>query len=57
MGRANSRHGSEEKCLQGFGEKIIRKVNIRGPRHRWEDNTKMDIREMGLGYGLNSSGS
>jgi hypothetical protein len=25
-------------------------------RHRWEDNTKMDLREVGL-YGLDRSGS
>jgi hypothetical protein len=27
------------------------------PRGRWEDNIKMDFREVGLGHGLNRSGS
>jgi hypothetical protein len=26
-------------------------------RHRWEDNIKMDLRGIGLGYRLDSSGS
>jgi hypothetical protein len=26
-------------------------------RSRWEDNTKLNVRETGWGYGLNSSGS
>jgi hypothetical protein len=27
------------------------------PRHRWEDNIKMDLREVGWGRGLDQSGS
>jgi len=27
------------------------------PRRRWEDNIKMDLQEMGLGYGLDRVGS
>jgi hypothetical protein len=27
------------------------------PRCRWEDNIKMDLREVGWGHGLNQSGS
>jgi hypothetical protein len=27
------------------------------PRHRWEDNIKMDLREIGWGHGLDQSGS
>jgi hypothetical protein len=27
------------------------------PRRRWEDNIKMDLREVGWGHRLNSSGS
>jgi hypothetical protein len=23
------------------------KISLRGPRHRWEDNIKMDLREIG----------
>ena len=28
-----------------------------GPRHRWEDNIKMDIQEVGWGHELDCSGS
>jgi hypothetical protein len=27
------------------------------PRHRWEDNTKMDLQEMGWGHGVDWAGS
>jgi hypothetical protein len=27
------------------------------PKYRWEDNIKMDLREIGCGYELDSSGS
>jgi hypothetical protein len=27
------------------------------PRRRWEDNIKIDLKEIGWGYGLDSSGS
>ena len=27
------------------------------PRHRWEDNTKMDLQEVGGGHGLDRLGS
>ena len=27
------------------------------PRHRWEDNIKVDLQEERLGYGLDSAGS
>ena len=27
------------------------------PRHRWEDNTRMDIRKAGSGHGVDRSGS
>ena len=27
------------------------------PRRRWEDNIKMDLREVGWGHGLDRSGS
>jgi hypothetical protein len=51
-------YGSEDKCIQSFGEKARGMRPVRGPRHRWEDNIKMDCRESeGGGYGLDSSGS
>jgi len=33
------------------------KRTLRRPRDRWEDNIKMDLREVGWGYRLNWSGS
>jgi hypothetical protein len=27
------------------------------PRHRWEDNVRMDLQEVGWGYGLDWAGS
>jgi hypothetical protein len=42
-----SLHGRGEKCLQGFswgGTKGKRPLGR--PRHWWEDNIKMDLREM-----------
>jgi hypothetical protein len=42
------------KILVGKPE---RKRPLKRPRHRWEDNIKMDLREIGLGCGLDSSGS
>jgi hypothetical protein len=29
--------------------KLEEKEPLRGPRHRWEGNIKMDLREIGLG--------
>jgi hypothetical protein len=50
----------------GRGEKSVYKVLVgkpKGkrplgrPRRRWEDGIRMDLREIGLGYGLDSTGS
>jgi hypothetical protein len=38
MGRACSTNGGEEKCI---------KRPLGRPRHRWVDNIKMDLREIG----------
>jgi hypothetical protein len=35
-----------EKCAQGVGGEIRGKEAIGGPRHRWENNIKMDLREV-----------
>jgi hypothetical protein len=47
MDEANCTCGGE-KCIQGFG---IRKPEVKRlvvrPRHRWEDNIKMDLQEVG----------
>jgi len=40
MGGACSTYRREERYIQDFGG---------GPRHRWEDNIKMDLQKMGCG--------
>jgi hypothetical protein len=47
MGRAWRTHGREEECKQRFGGKAEGKRKLRGPRRRWENNVKMDLRERG----------
>jgi hypothetical protein len=37
------------KKTQGFGGKSRRKRPLGRPRRRWEDNIKMDLREVGWG--------
>jgi hypothetical protein len=38
----------EEKCLQGFSGKARRKETSSKTRCRWEDNIKMDLKEIGM---------
>jgi len=45
MGGARSSRGKGEKCIQNFGQKSR---PLRRPRHRWEDNVRMDLREIKL---------
>jgi hypothetical protein len=33
--------------MQCFGGKSRRKETLRRPKHRWKDNIKMDLRELG----------
>jgi hypothetical protein len=42
-------HGKEKECIQSFGVKTRYKLPLRRPRHRWEDNFKMGLRENGQG--------
>jgi hypothetical protein len=44
MGRAYGTHERDEKRMQNFGQKS---VHLEKPRYRWEDNIRMDIREIG----------
>jgi hypothetical protein len=41
-------HGGGERCLQGFGLRPKNKRPLGRPRCRWEDNIKMDLREIGI---------
>jgi hypothetical protein len=37
----------DEKCIQNFHWKTLRKEALRRARCRWEDNIRMDLREVG----------
>jgi hypothetical protein len=41
-----------ERCIQGFGGKTEGKRPLGRPKRRWENNIKMDLQEVGWGYGL-----
>jgi hypothetical protein len=49
MGGACSTYGGRERFVQGSGGKPEGKRPLGRPRHRWEDNVKMDLREVGCG--------
>ena len=44
-----ARMREQEKCMQGFGGKPEGKRPFGRPMHRWKDNIKMDIQEVGCG--------
>jgi len=43
----NDKYGRDEKCIQYFGWKIWREETLGRPRCKWEDNIRMDLREVG----------
>jgi hypothetical protein len=47
MSGAYSMHRRDEKCIQNFCQKSEGKRPLRRPRCRWEDNIKIDLKEMG----------
>ena len=49
MGGACSTYGGERRCIQGFGGETWGKRPLGRPRHRWEDNIKIDLQEVGCG--------
>ena len=49
MGGACSAYGGEERRIRGFGGKTSRKEPLGRSKHRWEDNIKMDLQEVGCG--------
>jgi hypothetical protein len=53
MGGAPSTYGE-----RGGGYKfLVGKRQFGRPRRRWEENIKMDLQEVGWGYGLDFSGT
>ena len=49
MGGACGTYGGEERRVQGFGGETWRKETTGETKCRWEDNIKMDLREVGRG--------
>jgi hypothetical protein len=47
-----STYGEQERCIEGFMEKFVGKRPLGRSRHRWEDNIKIYIEEVGWGHGL-----
>ena len=51
MGWACGAYGGGESCAQGSGGEPDGKRPLGRQRRRWQDNIKMDLQEMGGGYG------
>ena len=49
MGRAYSISSGEARCVQGLVGKPEGWTPLGRPRHRWKDNIKMDLRDVGRG--------
>jgi hypothetical protein len=49
MGGACSTGGGNERYIHSFGGKTEGKITLGRPNHRWEDNIKIDIQEVGCG--------
>jgi hypothetical protein len=49
MHRACSVDGGDEKCVKNLVGKLEWKRPLRRPRSRWQDNVKMNLREIGFG--------
>jgi hypothetical protein len=48
MGWKCGTHSGGERCLQGLVGRPKGKRPLGRLRHRWEDNIKMDLREIGI---------
>jgi len=49
MGGACSAYRGEERRIQGFGGDTCGKEPLGRPRHRWENNIKIDLQAVGCG--------
>jgi len=49
MGRERSAYGGEEKVYAGWGWGPEGKIPLVRLRSRWEDNSKIDLQEVGCG--------
>ena len=50
MGGACGPYGGRERSVQGVVGKPEGKRPLGRPKIRWEDNIRMDLQEVGLGY-------
>jgi hypothetical protein len=57
MGRTCGTRGERRGAYRALGGKPERRRPLERPRRKWEDNNKMDLRELGWGHGLDQSGS
>ena len=48
MGRACNQNGERQECFQNFTSKPIGKRLLGGPRRRWDDNIRMNVKEIGI---------
>jgi len=49
MAWARSMYGGDERCVQDLVGKPERKRPLGKPMHRWENNIKMSLQEVGWG--------
>jgi hypothetical protein len=49
--------GEERKVYKGLVGKHEGKIPLGRPRRRWEDGIRIDLKEIGWGCGLDSTGS
>jgi hypothetical protein len=49
MGRTCRTHGEKMNACRILVRKLERKTSLRRPRLMWEDNTKMDLKEVKWG--------
>jgi len=47
MGGACGKYGVEEGCIEGFGGRPEGRRPLGRPRHRWEDDIKIGLQEVG----------
>jgi hypothetical protein len=52
MGGTCYKYWEQKRCVQDFGGKLEVERRLGSPRLRWVDNIKVDIQEIGWGYGL-----
>jgi hypothetical protein len=57
VGRTCGTYGERRVAYRALVGKFEGRRPLGRPRRRWEDNIKMNLREVGWGHGLDQSGS